>query len=85
MATVMALFKQLRWLTTSEYDLFWTAEQMQKIRCTGETPLHMVGVHQEHHDCYAYTECVRLLRQHIDIFDPEVDAGAIAHSLSHCV
>ena len=36
----------------------------------GETPLHMVGVHQEHHDCYAYTECVRLLRQHVDIFDP---------------
>lgn len=37
----------------------------------GETPLHVVGVHQEHHDCYAYTECVRLLRQHIDIFDPK--------------
>ena len=32
----------------------------------GETPLHVVGVHEEHHDCYAYTECVRLLRQHID-------------------
>ena len=42
----------------------------------GETPLHVVGVARfdetgkDHHDCYGYTECVRLLREHISIFDP---------------
>ena len=33
-------------------------------------PLHSVGdCALYEHDCYAYTECVRLLRQHVDIFD----------------
>lgn len=34
-----------------------------------ETALHIVGADMDDHNCYAFTECVRLLRQHVSIFD----------------
>ena len=49
-------------------------------------PLHFVGgCSLYEHDCYAYTECVRLLRQHVDIFDPKwMREESPIHCLTAC-